>query len=162
MASSVCNRHSLQNPEGTGITGLQIIYLFSYIFWSNASDTEAASSVSPDSSLTFHQRLFHQQIFFFAASHFLWLSCLFQQILVSFKSNVNEKGNGVFLTIRYQKQQACSFPRAPRGPSSSAHTRTSTLKLRAAEPKQMTKRHLTCAPPDSHLQQHYFIPMQGG
>lgn len=95
MASSVCNRHSLQNPEGTGITGLQIIYLFSYIFWSNASDTETASSVSPDSSLTFHQRLFHQQIFF-AASCFLWLSCVFQQILVSFNSNVNEKGNSVF------------------------------------------------------------------
>lgn len=102
MASSVCNRHSIQNPEGNGITGLQIIYLFSYIFWSNPSDTETASSVPPeasqseDSFLTFHRRLFHQQIFFFAASHFLWLACLFQQILVSFKSNVNEKGNSVF------------------------------------------------------------------
>lgn len=148
MASSVCNRHSIQNPEGNGITGLQIIYLFSYIFWSNPSDTETASSVPPeasqseDSFLTFHQRLFHQQIFFFAASHFLWLSCLFQQILVSFKSNVNEKGNWVFLTIRYQKQQACSFSQALRGPSSSAHTRTSEAESGRTEANDQETPHL--------------------
>lgn len=165
MASSVCNRHSIQNPEGNGITGLQIIYLFSYIFWSNPSNTETASSVPPeasqseDSFLTFHQRLFHQQIFFFAASHFLWLACLFQQILVSFKSNVNEKGNSVF---DHKVSEAASLQLLPGTERPKQLCTPGHLKLRAAEPKQTTKRHLTCAPTASHLQQHYFIPMQGG
>lgn len=140
MASSVCNRHSIQNPEGNGITGLQIIYLFSYIFWSNPSDTETASSVPPeasqseDSFLTFHQRLFHQQIFFFAASHFLWLACLFQQILVSFKSNVNEKGNSVFdhkqASPRHWEAQAA------------LHTRTSEAESGRAEANDQETPHL--------------------